>query len=53
MKHNKYFKTQLAACAAIAFVSCYSFPPRCVLSPRGNDIKSFVIACQRRRKNHK
>lgn len=54
LKHNKYFKTQLAAAAAIAFISCYSFPFRNDLFVRReDDIKSFIIACQRRRKRHR
>ncbi len=54
LKHNKYFKTQLAAAAAIAFISCYSFPFRNdLLVRRDDDIKSFVIACQRRRKRRR
>lgn len=54
MKHNKYFKTQLAAAAAIAFISCYSFPFRNdMFVRREDDIKSFIIACQRRRKRHR
>lgn len=54
MKHNKYFKTQLAAAAASAFISCYSFPFRNDLFVRrDDDIKSFVVSCQRSRKKHK
>lgn len=54
MKHNKYFKTQLAAAAASAFISCYSFPFRNDLFVRRDgDIKAFVVACQRRSKRHR
>ncbi|MBD5130883.1 MAG: hypothetical protein HDT43_13315 [Ruminococcaceae bacterium] len=53
MKHNKYFRTQCVA-AAITFIISYSAPFRDdMFVRRGDDIKSFVVACQRRRKHHR
>lgn len=54
LKHNKYFKTQLAAlvaCSVGTIMSRYNSLPFRDLSPRG-DFKSFVIACQKRQ-HHK